>query len=172
MNFGCSSFSWETKDGRHLLGRTYDQFGDLAANRIISIPQGVPCAPRLHGEEAVPGEYGYTGMAVLGFGEPILVDGVNTAGLMGALLHFPGYAVYEEAAKPGRAAVHPGRLLAWVLSRCANVVEAVERLNQLTLVEILGPVKSSLASEKSINLPTLCSKQIDLGQYYLNSIAL
>ncbi len=137
MNFGCSSFSWETKDGRHLLGRTYDQFGDLAANRIISIPQGVPCAPRLHGEEAVPGEYGYTGMAVLGFGEPILVDGVNTAGLMGALLHFPGYAVYEEAAKPGRAAVHPGRLLAWVLSRCANVVEVVERLNQLTLVDEL-----------------------------------
>ena len=40
MEFACSSFSWETKDGRHLLGRTYDQFGDLAANRVIGVPPG------------------------------------------------------------------------------------------------------------------------------------
>lgn len=40
MDFGCSSFSWETKDGSHLLGRTYDQFGDLTANRIVSVPPG------------------------------------------------------------------------------------------------------------------------------------
>ena len=117
MDFGCSSFSWRTEDGRRLLGRTYDQFGDLAANRVISVPQGMPCAPGLHGEGAVSGGYGYTGMAVLGFGEPILVDGVNSAGLMGALLHFPEYAVYEESAGPGRTAVHPGRLLAWLLGR-------------------------------------------------------
>ena len=135
MDFGCSSFSWRTKDGRHLLGRTYDQFGDLTANRVISVPQGMPCAPGLHGEGAVPGEYGCTGMAVLGFGEPILVDGVNAAGLMGALLHFPEYAVYKEAAEPGSTAVHPGRLLAWLLSRCASVEEAVEALDRITLVD-------------------------------------
>ena len=43
MDFGCSSFTWRTEDGRHLLGRTYDQFGDLTANRVISVPQGMPC---------------------------------------------------------------------------------------------------------------------------------
>ncbi|USF28178.1 Penicillin acylase [Firmicutes bacterium ASF500] len=135
MDFGCSSFSWETKNGLHLLGRTYDQFGDLAANRVISVPGGCPCAPGLHGEGTVPGEYGYTGMAVLGFGEPILVDGVNSADLMGALLHYPGYAVYEETAKPGSTAVHPGRLLAWLLGRCAGIEEAVKELSRLTLVD-------------------------------------
>ena len=135
MDFGCSSFSWETKDGRHLLGRTYDQFGDLTANRVISVSRKMLCAPGLHGEEAIPGEYGYTGMAVLGFGEPILVDGVNAAGLMGALLHFPEYAVYKKAAEPGNTAVHPGRLLAWLLSRCANVEEAVKELSRITLVD-------------------------------------
>ncbi|MEY8389014.1 linear amide C-N hydrolase [Oscillospiraceae bacterium 38-13] len=135
MDFGCSSFSWETKDGLHLLGRTYDQFGDLAANRVISVPQGHPCSPALHGEGAIPGAYGYTGMAVLGFGEPILVDGVNSAGLMGALLHYPGYAVYQEGPEKGTTAVHPGRLLAWLLGRCAGVEEAVEELSRLTLVD-------------------------------------
>ena len=137
MDFGCSSFSWKTKDGLHLLGRTYDQFGDLAANRVISVPQGYPCAPGLHGEGAVPGRYGCTGMAVLGFGEPILVDGVNSAGLMGALLHYPGYAVYRDGAEKGTTAVHPGRLLAWLLGRCGGVEDAVKELSRLTLVDEL-----------------------------------
>ena len=136
MDFGCSSFSWETKNGLHLLGRTYDQFGDLAANRILSVPQGYPCSPGLHPESGnEKGRYGYTGMAVLGFGEPILVDGVNSAGLMGALLHYPGYAVYQDGPAEGSRLVHPGRLLAWLLGRCAGVEEAVDELSRLTLVD-------------------------------------
>lgn len=136
MDFGCSSFSWVTKDGRHLLGRTYDQFGDLAANRVIGVSSKAPCAPGLHPDDHVmPGRYSYTGMAVLGFGEPILVDGVNTAGLMGALLHYPEYAAYPEKGEPGKTPVHPGRLLAWLLSRCAGVDEAVDAMHALTLVD-------------------------------------
>ncbi|MCI8910124.1 MAG: linear amide C-N hydrolase [Oscillibacter sp.] len=136
MKFGCSSFSWVTADGRHLLGRTYDQFGDLRANRVLGVPQKVPCAPGLRlDDRALPGRYSYTGMAVLGFGEPILVDGVNSAGLMGALLHYPEYAVYEKAAKPGTISVHPGRLLAWLLSRCASAAEAIGVLGQTTLID-------------------------------------
>lgn len=141
MNFGCSSFSWTTEDGCHLLGRTYDQLGDLRANRVVGVPQGVPCAPGLRADSgAPPGLYSYTGMAVLGFGEPILVDGVNSAGLMGALLHYPGYASYPAALRPGTTAVHPGRLLAWLLSRCAGVQEAAEAMNHLTLTDepVLG----------------------------------
>ena len=138
MDFGCSSFSWETRDGHHLLGRTYDQFGDLAANRVISVPQGIPCSPGLRPEGgSEKGRYGYTGMAVLGFGEPILVDGVNSAGLMGALLHYPGYAHYLSDPRPETMAVHPGRLLAWLLSRCADVEECVQAMEQITLVDEL-----------------------------------
>lgn len=136
MKFGCSSFSWETADGCHLLGRTYDQFGDLRANRVISVPEGIPCAARLTAEgEGVPGRYRYTGMAVLGFGEPILVDGVNNAGLMGALLHYPEYAVYANTAAAGTTAVHPGRLLACLLSGCGSVAAAVDALSKLTLID-------------------------------------
>jgi len=138
MNFGCSSFSWETLDHRHLLGRTYDQFGDLKANRVIAVPANLPCPPKMREDSSAPlGRYGYTGMAVLGFSQPILVDGVNTAGLMGALLHYPEYAVYGGA-EPGKTAVHPGRLLPWLLSRCAGVAEAVRELDQLALVDDLS----------------------------------
>ncbi len=136
MEFGCSSYTWETKNGLHLLGRTYDQFGDLAANQVLRVPGGSPCAPELRPEgPGSPGRYGYTGMAVLGFGEPILVDGVNDAGLMGALLHYPEYAAYPQAPGQGKTAVHPGRLLAWLLSRCATLEEAVEALSGIDLVD-------------------------------------
>ena len=133
MRFGCSSFSWETLDGCHLLGRTYDQFGDLAANRVIGVPAGHPCPLGLKEEEGPSGRYGYTGMAVLGFGAPVLVDGVNTAGLMGALLHYPEWAAYRQ--EPDRRPVHPGRLLAWLLSRCASVEAALAALEEVTLVD-------------------------------------
>ena len=63
------------------------------------------------------------------------MDGVNAAGLMGALLHYPEYAVYPKKAEPEKTAVHPGRLLAWLLCRCAGVREAVEAMNAITLVD-------------------------------------
>lgn len=138
MEFGCSSFSWETKDGLHLLGRTYDQFGDLRANQIFAAAEGAPCAAGLTGKgRSVPGKYGYAGMAVMGFGEPILVDGVNTAGLMGALLHYPGYAAYSGEKQPGKKTVHPGRLVAWLLSQCTGVDEAAEALSSIALEDDL-----------------------------------
>ena len=67
MKFACSSFSWQTKDGLHLLGRTYDQFGDLKANRVVGVPKGIPCSPGTKADtSAPPSLYSYTGMAVLG----------------------------------------------------------------------------------------------------------
>ena len=136
MEFGCSSFSWETKGGLHLLGRTYDQFGDLKTNQVIQIPQSLSCAPGLRpGNGDLPGRYGYTGMAVLGFGEPVLVDGVNRAGLMGALLHYPEYAVYPQSVETGQTAVLPWRLLAYRLSQCAGVWESIQAFSRIALVD-------------------------------------
>ncbi|MCU6701754.1 linear amide C-N hydrolase [Muriventricola aceti] len=139
MNFGCSSFSWKTKDGRHLLGRTYDQLGNLRANRVICVPKGSPCLPGLQpaGRE-VTAHYGYTGMAVLGYGEPILVDGVNEAGLMGALLHYPEYAIYPPKPRPDQMAVHPGRLLAYLFGLCSGVEEVAALLPTVALVDDLS----------------------------------
>lgn len=136
MNLGCSSFTWETENGCHLMGRTYDQFGDLRANRVIGVPKGAPCGVGVGADdERLINRYSYTGMAVLGFGEPILVDGVNSEGLMGALLHYPEYAVYKEQAAPGNTAVHPGRLLAWLLGQCADIEEAAAAMSAVTLVD-------------------------------------
>ena len=41
-DMGCTCFTWETKDNMHLLGRTYDQCGNLKGNRIAVVPRNYP----------------------------------------------------------------------------------------------------------------------------------
>ena len=106
MNFACSSFSWETNDKKHLLGRTYDQFGDLRGNSIEK-----NCMFKT--------KYCFVGMAVNGLKTPILVDGINEEGLMGALLRYPGFAKYDTQ-KGAEKDINPGFLVTYLLGKCKN----------------------------------------------------
>lgn len=135
LHLGCSSFTWETEDGKHLLGRTYDQFGDLSGNRIVVVPEGFPVQLEVDRglENPVPGRYGFCGMAVLGLDTPIMVDGINEQGLMGALLHYPEYAVYDTRKEAGSMDIHPGFLLTYLLSQCQGVEEVVQAMARINL---------------------------------------
>ena len=96
MNFACSSFSWETNDKKHLLGRTYDQFGDLRGNSIVIVPRNFELSLLIEKNCMFKIKYCFVGMAVNGLKTPILVDGINEEGLMGALLRYPGFANYDN----------------------------------------------------------------------------
>lgn len=137
MNLGCSSFSWQTEDGNHLLGRTYDEFGNLDRNQIVVVPRKhrfpLEIAPE-RGDTA-EGIYAFAGMAVLGLCTPILVDGLNEKGLMGALLNYPGYAVYPTRKREGATAVHPGFFLTYLLSQCADLNEVVSKVEAIHLTD-------------------------------------
>lgn len=124
MDFACSSFTWETLDGLHLLGRTYDQVGGLGGNQVGLFPRGYPLPMEAAGGGLLRGQYAFAGMAVMELGSPVVVDGVNEKGLMGALLNYPGYAQYPSL--PNRFPVYSGFLLWLLLSQCASVQQAVE----------------------------------------------
>lgn len=133
MEFGCSCLTWRTEDGTHLLGRTYDAPGDLRANRIVSVPRRMSFAPDLTGTHRITGRYACTGMALLDYGAPMLIDGVNEAGLTAALLQYPGCAVYGIPGGP--LALHPGCVLTWLLTHCASVSEAAQAAQDITLLD-------------------------------------
>lgn len=135
--FGCSSFSWDTLDGKHLLGRTYDQFGNLDDNRIAVVPRGwkFPLEPTPHGQPEAAVQYKFGGMAVPGLATPIMVDGINEKGLMGALLNFPKYADYQAQQNDTELCVHPGFLVAYLLGECKNVDEVAVRMAGIRLTE-------------------------------------
>lgn len=129
MDFGCSSFSWETADGLHLLGRTYDQRGDLSHNAVWAVPRGYPLPLMPDASPALPGKHAFVGMAALHFGTPIFTDGVNEHGLAIALLNFPGCG--PCAAPPHKRPVYPGFLPGCLLGQCACLQDAVDMLSHL-----------------------------------------
>lgn len=132
MNFACSSFSWETNDKKHLLGRTYDQFGDLRGNSIVIVPRNFELSLLIEKNCMFKTKYCFVGMAVNGLKTPILVDGINEEGLMGALLRYPGFAKYDTQ-KGAEKDINPGFLVTYLLGKCKTVEEVCIEIKNINL---------------------------------------
>lgn len=135
LHMGCSSFSWETTDHKHLLGRTYDHCGSLENNRILIVPKHYPLKLEISETSHLcePSVYRFLGMAVLGLESPIMVDGINEKGLMAALLHYPGYSVCDTHHRWCHTNIHPAFLVGYLLSQCSSVDDAVHHLSSINL---------------------------------------
>lgn len=145
LDANCSSFSWSTKDGKHLLGRTYDMFGNLDANKISVIGEGYELSLSPDGSRTVETEYGFLGMTVVGTtASPVFVDGVNEKGLMGCLLNFPDYGYFNTNKAEGNLDIYPGSLLGYLLGTCATVDEAAKAMERINLTDepVYGKVMS------------------------------
>ena len=139
--FACTSASWTTDDGIHLLGRTYDMFGNLEGNRITVVGSGyvLHLSPSGNGDVKMM-EKGFIGNAILGSASPIFTDGINEDGLMGCLLNFPDYGYFDTNKDEGAVNVHPAFFIAYILGTCSSVEDverAIENVN-LTSELIFG----------------------------------
>ncbi len=134
-DMGCTCFTWETKDNMHLLGRTYDQCGNLKGNRIAVVPRNYPLKLEINEKyrDFVRSRYAFGGMAITGLASPVMVDGVNEMGVMGGLLNYPGYAAYDQVRDSRHMNIHPGFLTGYLLSQCASVEEAASLVLSLNL---------------------------------------
>ena len=136
--FGCSGFAWHTEDGCHLLGRTYDMFGDLSGNNITVIAPGYELHTSPSGTgETVTMEYGFVGNAIQGSASPIFTDGINEKGLMGTLQNFPGYGHYNTQVSDGNLNLHPAFFVPYMLGTCESVEEVAEAVTHLNLTDEL-----------------------------------
>ena len=121
---GCSGFAWHTEDGCHLLGRTYDMFGDLSGNRITVIAPGYELHTSPSGEgKTVTMKYGFIGNGIQGAPSPIFTDGINEKGLMGTLQNFPGYGHYNTQKSDDNLDIHPAFFVPYMLGTCSTVEE-------------------------------------------------
>ena len=134
----CTSFSWSNQDeSLHFLGRTYDYFGTLEANRISIVPVGYDYALNPEGSETATVKYGFVAQSMLGLASPIVIDGMNEKGLMACLLNYPGYAVYNTNDKEGAIDIHPSFFLGYILGNCASVEEAAAAIENINLTDEL-----------------------------------
>ena len=136
LSLGCSGFSWKSRDNRHFLGRTYDMFGTLEANRITVIAPGYKLNSAASGKgEQIELKYGLIGNAIHGSASPIFTDGINEHGLMGTLQNYPGCGFFNTAEGKGRRDLHPAFFVPYMLGLCASISELCEEIEHINLTD-------------------------------------
>lgn len=137
MKASCSSFTCQSADQKHFLGRTYDEYGDIYVNNIAIIPRKHEIMLTFNGKKGNNTQivdYATVGMNIDMFATPFLTEGMNEHGLMGSLLFFPHFTQYNS--KPtAEYDVNLGLLLPFVLGKCKNVDEAVAMLEKINPVD-------------------------------------
>ena len=126
----CTAATYRTKD--FYFGRTLDY--DISySEELVLTPRRFPLPFRSMG--VLEGHYAILGMACVQDGYPLYFDGFNEKGLAMAGLNFVRSAHYEDPV-PGRENIASFEFIPWVLSQCASVQEAKQRIGKINLTNI------------------------------------
>ena len=124
----CTAATYKTKD--FYFGRTLDyefSYGD----EITITPRNYPFHFR-HSDKAPDSHYAIIGMAHVAGDYPLYYDAINEKGLGMAGLNFVGNAVYAEPVSD-KENVAQFEFIPWILSQCATLKEARQRLSTMNL---------------------------------------
>lgn len=126
----CTALSFPQKD--FYFGRTLDY--EYSYHETVTVtPRNFPLPFRML-KTAVK-HYAFIGMAFVQEGYPLYYDAVNEKGLGMAGLNFPVSAKYFPPVE-GKANVAPFEFIPYILSRCASVAEAREKLKIMHLAAL------------------------------------
>lgn len=123
----CTAVTLKTKD--FYFGRTLD-YEFSYSEEVTITPRNFPLVFRHR--EIMPQHYAMIGMAHVLEDYPLYFDGMNEKGLAMAGLNFVGYADYQTP-QPERDNIAHFEFIPWILSQCACVEEAREKLDRLNL---------------------------------------
>jgi len=122
----CTSFMLKSADGGFVYGRTME-FGLPLNSTLTVIPRNfayVGTGPDGKPGTGLPWTTKYGAGGANAFGLPVLVDGLNEAGLAGGMLYLPGLALYQEVpASEGKTSIAAHEVLTYILTSFATVAE-------------------------------------------------
>ncbi len=126
----CTAATYKTQD--FYFGRTLDyefSYGD----EITITPRNYPFHFR-HAQTPLDHHYGIIGMAHVADDYPLYYDAINEKGLGMAGLNFVGNAAY---ASPSGSCENVAQFefIPWILSQCASLAEAREKLSGMNLTD-------------------------------------
>jgi choloylglycine hydrolase len=127
----CTAATYKTKD--FYMGRTLD-YEFSYGEQITITPRNYEFDFRFAGK--IKSHYALIGMAFVAEGYPLYYDAVNEKGLGMAGLNFVGNAAYEEALPEDETEVSQVaqfEFIPWILTQCATVAEAREKLAAMRL---------------------------------------
>lgn len=123
----CTAVTYKTKD--FFFGRTLD-YEYSYCEEVTVTPRNYPIRFRHMG--VVSQHYAMIGMAFVQEDYPLYYDAVNEKGLGMAGLNFVGNAAYRELSR-NKDNVAVFEFIPWILSQCATVAEARERIGRINL---------------------------------------
>lgn len=143
---GCSSISWESKDGKHLWGRNFDFNRIAQGTGVTYVPAGLEyytigseLENNLEDKHKTTATYAAMGMgAYVMKPTPVLYEGVNEYGLMGGQLYYRDFAKYAEENPEGKDEVQPAYVVTHVLTHCKSVEDVKKLFKDEMIVKKVG----------------------------------
>lgn len=125
----CTAVTYKTAG--FYFGRTLDY--DCSYSESVTVmPRRFPLSFREMGTRE--NHYAIIGMAHVADGYPLYYDAMNEKGLAMAGLNFVGNAVYRPFS-PGWENIAHFEFIPWILSQCASVSEALERIGVMNMTD-------------------------------------
>lgn len=139
----CTAIKLTSPSGTVRLGRNLD-FGMETDPHLISIAAGASWNEHASGR-AITDRHAVLSVGQFGTGYPVLLDGVNDAGLAGGVLFFPGYAAFPKPEEASGDVCDALDLIRLVLGSCATVDEVRSELGRTTIVGVPNNVTHAVA---------------------------
>jgi choloylglycine hydrolase len=132
----CTGIRLIAADGTVVHARTLEFAIDLQSDVLVS-PRGLERAGLTpDGKDGLKWRAKYASVGANGAGLPILIDGVNEAGLAAGLFYFPttaGYPAYTPA--DAAKTIAPWQLGSWILDNFASVDEVRANIGSILVAE-------------------------------------
>ncbi|KRL39112.1 choloylglycine hydrolase family protein [Liquorilactobacillus uvarum] len=136
---GCSSLTLSSKNSKHFLARTMD-FTIEMAEEVIFVPRNKKFQSNYSNNSPIISDYAFAGVGQLDEYGPLLYDGINEKGLMGATLYFPRYASYKDDLMTGKINISPDRIISTVLSKAKSLTEVANLFKtKINIINQLNP---------------------------------
>jgi choloylglycine hydrolase len=134
----CTGIELTAKDGGVVAARTLE-FGIDPKSEVMVVPAGTAITGTLpDGGKGISYVTKYGVVGANGFGQPVILDGINEAGLYVGLFYFPGYASYADATKADASrAMGPHEYGIWLLGNFANVGEVTANFDKVVLTPVV-----------------------------------
>ena len=127
------------KNVESYFGRNMD-IGYSFNEKVVVTPVGYNF--KLKNGDEINTNYAIIGMACVIDDYPLYAEAANEKGLAIAGLNFPRYAKYSDEIIEGKNNITPFELIPFILSKCSNVSEARNELENISLLNI--PFKENL----------------------------
>lgn len=148
---GCSAISWNTEDKKWLFGRNFDLNRMADITKITYFPKDYiyyTCGTKMEGsrkdETRQAANYAAVGTGLLmEENAPVLYEGINEYGLMGAQLNYRVFAEFSKEVKENTLPVQPAFFVYHMLAqykKVSQIAEAVEKEITFLAVPMAGVI--------------------------------